>query len=273
LTKVCLPEIPFQFGSVEPDEEEDEEIKLITEISKQFLDRVSMDILIRSRNTLQEIHGMWLTLFMCGMKYPNLKTLSIHFQPGDTPQLLQKFISLIPNAAPSLKQISFSFSRNLEEKQMDEIDDYLVSHYGDKFLAGWGCDDLNKAQPKYYFINAFLLTYFDFITQNTEFQLPKNVEFLCVDARKVDNECEEIIWENFKQFLEFWPNLKQIAIALEKSKELSMEQSENMTSERLNIVKNLIEESNVEFVTTNEIRDKFRKEKENKLIFDFHNHC
>jgi len=27
LTKVCLPEIPFQFGSVEPDEEEDEEIK------------------------------------------------------------------------------------------------------------------------------------------------------------------------------------------------------------------------------------------------------
>merc|ERR1712034_194997 len=101
-------------------------------------------------------------------------------------------------------------------------------------------------------------------------ELCSEIEYIVISMHtqfmEYTEENEKKIFQNFEKILKL-PKLKKIAVFIDS--ELCSNLSENLSPELLR-VQNLVKSySNIEFVSTNEIRDQCEKESENKLVFNW----
>jgi hypothetical protein len=132
---------------------------------------------------------------------------------------------------------------------------YLRENYQDKFLVAYSVNRLDLIPAKYCIFRTWCS-----IENIFQKIFSYDIEYLSIFKINLPINALAIC----KKLLQL-PKLKKIAICVD-NKELCLEPNENLSIKLLKL-KILIQNSNIQFVTTKHIQNEFEKEAKNKLIF------
>jgi hypothetical protein len=226
------------------------------------------EIIFGSKNTLKEIKNLRLKCLTASIQFPKLETVYVDFLPSDTPLLLEKFFPLLLTSAQCLKTVYFDEYSIYNTDYASEIYEHLIANYGEKFIATWNSEFLDYVPSKYLFEDSSK----PFNTISA-IEHAKSIEYFSLDMCRVDELMNKFDLKHIFEDILKLPKLKKIGVEYcsptYQWEDLISANDKDILPE-LQEIQKLIQNSSIQFVSTEEIYELYEKETKNKFTFELY---